>query len=64
MKIQNLMSGLLVAAALASCDKNTSTADKTASPAPSVTVKASGTVKPATDDVPKAHVDSSTTPPK
>jgi hypothetical protein len=66
MKIKNLVSGLLVAAAMASCDKKPGNADKAASPAPTVTVKASGTVSSAAEDVPtsKAHVDSSPTPPK
>jgi|KBSMisStaDraftv2_1062788.scaffolds.fasta_scaffold515137_2 hypothetical protein len=64
MKIKNLVSGLLVATAMASCDKKPSNADKATSPAPTVTVKASGTVNQAVEDVPKAHGDSSPTPPK
>ena len=64
MKLKTLVSGLLIAAAMASCDKKPGSADKATSPAPTVTVKASGTVNPAVEDVPKAHVDSSPTPPK
>lgn len=64
MKIKNLVIGLLVAAAMASCDKKPGTADNATSPAPTVTVKASGLVNPAADNVPKAPVDSSPTPPK
>ena len=59
MKLKTLVSGLLIAAAMASCDKKPGSADKATSPAPTVTVKASGTVNPAVEDVPKAHVDSS-----
>ena len=64
MKTKNLVSGLLVAAAMASCDKKPSNADKATSPAPTVTVKASGTVNQAVEDAPTARVDSSPTPPK
>ena len=66
MKIKNLVSGLLVAATMASCDKKPSNAVKAPSPAPAVTVKASGTVSSAAEDVPtsKANADSSPTPPK
>jgi len=64
MKIKNLVLGLLVAAAMASCDKNPSQADNATSPAPTVKVKASGTVKQAVEAVPTAPVDSSSTPPK
>jgi len=64
MKIKNLVICLLVAGAMASCDKKPSKADKATSSAPTVTVKASGTVNQAVEDVPKAHADSSPTPPK
>ena len=64
MKIKNLVICLLVASAMASCDKKPGTADNATSPAPTVTVKASGTVNPAVEEVPKAPVDSSPTPPK
>jgi hypothetical protein len=64
MKVKNLVSGLLVAAAMASCDKKPGNVDKATSPAPTVTVKASGTANQAVEDVPKAHVASSATPPK
>jgi hypothetical protein len=64
MKIQTLVLSLLVAAAITSCDKKPGSADNATSPAPTVTVKASGPVNPAPDDVPKRPVDSSPTPPK
>jgi len=64
MKIKDLVLGLLVAAALASCDKKPSQADNATSPAPTVTVKASGPVNQAVEDVPKPPLDSSPTPPK
>jgi PBP1b-binding outer membrane lipoprotein LpoB len=64
MKIKNLVLCFLVAVAMASCDKKPSEAAKATSPAPAVKVKASGTVNPAVEAVPKAPVDSSPTPPK
>jgi PBP1b-binding outer membrane lipoprotein LpoB len=64
MKIKNLILGLLVAAAMASCDKKPTQADNATSPGPTVKVKTSGTVNPAVEAVPNAPVDSSATPPK
>jgi len=64
MKIQRSVVGLLAAAAMASCDKTPSEADKAPAPAPTITVKASGTVAPAVEAAPKPPADSSPTQPK
>jgi len=73
MKIKSLVIGVLIAMAMASCDKESNAPgsenrnpDSATSPAPTVTVKSAGTANGAAEEVPmsKANADSSPTPPK
>jgi len=73
MNIKRLIIGTLVVLAMASCDKKsdsarseTKTSEKSLSPVPATTVKASGTVNQVAEDVPmsRANAVSSPTPPK